>query len=252
MPGIQGPGSPRGPAISPETRYAAHPSQRRQGRNEGLSAHWPASAVPTPSPFHRTQDGVFEGKALTLNWPGHAPILSLPRPSSPASSRKTGSSQAGVQQRPGDPLPGPSTTAPCWGRSVSNTLSQSFEMHFNWLVSSITNPCLISRVLLLPSIGGFHTWDRCNKGAQSGRSLPQEGFLAAEAPAAAGAHQDTLALMGKAGPPAPPHQCGSRPREGGREGGRQPSGHCSGGADSEAWSNNGFRTSISPVCERWR
>lgn len=109
---------------------------------------------------------------------------------------------------------------------------------------------LISRVLLLPSIGGFHTWDRCNKGAQSGRSLPPEGFLAAEAPATAGAHQDTLTLMGKAGPHAPPHQCGSRPREGGREGGRQPSGHCSGGADSEAWSNNGFRTSISPVGAR--
>lgn len=32
----------------------------------------------------------------------------------------------------------------------------------------------------------------------------------------------------------------------------RPSGHCGGGPDSEAWSNSGFRTSISPVCERTR
>ena len=180
------------------------------------------------------------------------PYSPLPGPLPQQAAERQGLPRLGCSRGPGTHSRVHPPRPPAGGRSVSNTLSQSFEMYFNWLVSSITNPCLISRVLLLPSIGGFHTWDRCNKGAQSGRSLPPEGFLAAEAPATAGAHQDTLTLMGKAGPHAPPHRCGSRPREGGREGGRQPSGHCIGGADSEAWSNNGFRTSISPVCERWR
>ena len=99
------------------------------------------------------------------------PYSPLPGPLPQQAAERQGLPRLGCSRGPGTHSRVHPPRPPAGGRSVSNTLSQSFEMYFNWLVSSITNPCLISRVLLLPSIGGFHTWDRCNKGAQSGRSL---------------------------------------------------------------------------------
>lgn len=162
----------------------------------------------------------------------------------------------------GGPYHGPKWQGWGWGVEAGGLAGAAystrarFEMHLNWLSPGFP---IHAWTLGVPSCPGLGTWTQ-RTGLRTGARETEVLAGREVSPTRAGAQpqarecQNALSLMGNAGPcPSPP----VGPTVG--EGGCGPSGHCcggsdsdGGGADSEEWSNSGFRTSISPVCEGGR